>query len=263
MELHNILVVYTRPTTKEYHATLQLVKKILKKHKIKYHLANRDFLNEIKFHNHKFVLAVGGDGTFLRAAQFIKHQLIFGINADVKSKEGFFMQSSRKDFESKLKKIINNKFEIKKLPRLETYIDNKKIDSYALNEYYIGAKKGYHAAKYVIELDKKKERHKSSGVLVATPAGSYAWASACFNKKLSLNSKNFQFVVREPYEGRVFKNYKLKYGILKKGQKLKIYSEMLDGVIVADSVGKEFAFKNGSKSVVKMSNNPLNLVWVK
>ena len=263
MKLQNILVVYTIPTTKEYRETLHLVKKILKKHNIKYHLANRDLLNEIKFHRHDFVLAVGGDGTFLRAAQFIKGQLIFGVNADVKSKEGFFMQSNGRDFEGKLKRILENGFKIKKLPRLEACIDNRKIDSYALNEFYIGPKKGYHAAKYVIELGKIKERHKSSGVLAATPAGSYAWASSCFSRKLPLSSKNFQFVVREPYEGRVFKNYRLKQGVLKRGQKLRVYAEMLDGVIVADSVGKEFSFKNGSNSIVKMSNNHLSIVVVK
>ena len=110
MKLQNILVVYTIPTTKEYRETLHLVKKILKKHNIKYHLANRDLLNEIKFHRHDFVLAIGGDGTFLRAAQFIKSQLIFGVNADVKSKEGFFMKSSSRDFENKLRKIMDGKF---------------------------------------------------------------------------------------------------------------------------------------------------------
>ena len=112
-----------------------------------------------------------------------------------------------------LKKIIKNKFKIKKLPRLEAHIDGSRINSYALNEFYIGARKGYHAAKYMIELNGVKERHKSSGVLVATPAGSYAWASACFSKRLPLNSKNFQFVVREPYEGKVFRGYKIKHGI--------------------------------------------------
>lgn len=263
MELKNVLVVYTSPTTNEYRRTLQLVKKILKKRKIKYHLANRDLLNEIKFHNRDFVLAVGGDGTFLRAAQFIKRQLIFGVNADVKSKEGFFMESNKNNFEEKLKKIINNKFKIKSLPRLEAHINNRKIGSYAVNEFYIGPKKGYHASKYVIKLGKAMERHKSSGILVATPAGSYAWASACFNRKLPLNSNNFQFVVREPYEGKVFKNYRLKHGMLKKWQKLKVYSEMLDGVIVADSVGKEFAFSNGSSAVISMSSNHLKMVVVK
>jgi len=263
MKLQNVLVVYTRPTTREYRLTLQIVGKILKSHKIRHHLANRDLLNDIRFHNHDLVLAVGGDGTFLRAAQFIRHQLIFGVNADVKSKEGFFMQSSRKDFEGKLKKIIDDNFEIKKLPRLEAHIDGSRINSYALNEFYIGARKGYHAAKYMIELNGVKERHKSSGVLVATPAGSHAWASACFSKKLPLSSNNLQFVVREPYEGRIFRNYRLKHGILKKGQKLKIYSEMLDGVVVADSVGKEFAFRNGSIATIKVSDNFLNIVAVK
>ena len=263
MELKNVLVVYTSPTTKEYRATLHLVRKVLKKRKIRHHLANRDLLNEIKFHNHDFIIAVGGDGTFLRAAQFIRSQLIFGVNADVKSKEGFFMESNKNNFGEKLEKIINDKFKIKRLPRLEAHINGKKIDSYAVNEFYIGPKKGYHASKYVIELGKTRERHKSSGVLVATPAGSYAWASACFSKKLPSSSGNFQFVVREPYEGKVFRNYRLKQGILKKGQILKVYSEMLDGVIVADSVGKEFAFSNGSGAVVRMSNNYLNTVVVK
>lgn len=262
MKLQNILVVYTKPTTREYKLTLHLVGKILKKHKIRHHLANRDLLNEIKFHNHDFILAVGGDGTFLRAAQFIKGQFLFGVNADVRNKEGFFMQSSRKDFEGKLKKILNDKFAVKKLPRLEAYVNGKKIDSYALNEFYIGPKKGYHAAKYVIELSNIKERHKSSGILVVTPAGSYAWAKAAHRKILPINPKNFQFVVREPYEGKIFRDYRLKHGILRKGQKLVIYSEMLDGVVVADSVGKEFAFRNGSKAAIKVSDNFLNLVDV-
>lgn len=263
MKPQNILVVYTRPTTKEYRVTLRLVRKILKRHKIKYHLANRDLLNEIRFHSHDFVLAVGGDGTFLRAAQFIKHQLIFGVNADVKNKEGFFMQSNRKDFEGKLKKILNGKFVVKKLPRLEAYVNRKKIDSYALNEFYIGAKKGYHAAKYLIALDGARERQKSSGILVTTPAGSYAWAKAAHSKIMPLDSRNFQFVVREPYEGNVFKNYRIRHGILKKNGRIRIMSEMLDGVIVADSVGKEFAFKNGSSVTVKLSSNYLAVVWVK
>src|SRR3989338_10732906 len=204
MKLQNVLVVYTRPTTKEYRLTLQIVGKILKRHKIRHHLANRDLLNDIKFHNHDFVLAVGGDGTFLRAAQFIKRQLIFGVNADVKSKEGFFMESDKNNFREKLEKIIRGKFKIKKLPRLEAHINGKKISSYAVNEFYMGPKKGYHASKYVIELGKTRERQKSSGVLAATPAGSHAWASACccmrersharvhVGKKLPLSSGNFQ-----------------------------------------------------------------------
>jgi len=166
------------------------------------------------------------------------------------------------------------------LPRLEAYINNKKIETFALNEFFIGAIKSYHAAKYVIEIDGKptktfgfrgtknakrflvKERQKSSGILITTPAGSYAWAKSCRNKTLPLKSKNYQFVVREPYEGNVFKNYKLKYLVLNKNQKINIVSEMLDGILIADSVSKEYKFKNGSKATIKLSDKYLNAVWL-
>ncbi|MBS3113995.1 NAD(+)/NADH kinase [Candidatus Woesearchaeota archaeon] len=262
MKINNILVVYTSPRTKEQKSTLEIVKKIIKKYNINCRLSNRDNLNKNQFKNKDLVIAVGGDGTFLRAAHFVENQLLLGVNADVKNKEGFFMKSNKNDFEKKLKKIIKNQFNVRKLPRLEACINNKKIETFALNEFFIGARKSYHAAKYTIQVGSKNERQKSSGILVTTPTGSYAWAKSCCNKTLPLNSKNCQFVVREPYEGKVFKNYKFKYGILNKNQKIKIVSEMLDGVLIADSVSREYSFKNGSKATIKLSDRHLNAVWL-
>jgi len=263
MKLKNVLIVYTNPTTREYKATMEIVKNILKKYGLNFHLANRDRLRKSQFQNKELVIAVGGDGTFLRAAQFIQNQPIFGVNADVKNKEGFFTSSDKNDFELKLRKIIRNEVNIRKFPRLEACINNKKINTLALNEFYIGPKKSYHAAKYVVEIDGKKERQKSGGILVTTPAGSYAWASACSNKRLALDSKNYQFIVREPYEGTIFKNYKLRNVLLSRSQKVKIISEMLDGILIADSVGKEFSFKIGCQAMIKLSANYLNIIWFK
>ncbi len=263
MKLKKILIVYTHPLTNEQKLTLEIVINTLKKFNMDYRLANRDNLKKNLFQNKDMIIAVGGDGTFLRAAQFIDKQLIFGVNSDVKDKEGFFMKSNKKDFESKLKKILKNRFKVKKLPRLEAYLNNKKIETLALNEFFIGAKKSYTAAKYTIEVNDKKERQKSSGVLITTPAGSYAWAKSCCKKTLPLNSKKYQFVVREPYEGKIFKSYKLEYGLLNKNQKVKVISEMLDGVLVADSVSKEYSLKNGSIATIKLSNRYLNVTWFK
>src|SRR3989338_3352999 len=261
MKISNTIIIYTPPSTKEQKSTLGKVRGILKKHKINYRLANRDKLDKNKLKDTELVIAVGGDGTFLRAAHFIGRQVLLGVNADVKNKEGFFMKADKSNFAKKLKKIMNGTANVRKLPRLEAYINGKKIDSLALNEFFIGARKSYHAAKYVIKLGGRKERQKSSGILVATPTGSYAWAKSCCGKTLPLNSKKYQFVVREPYEGKVFKNYKLKYGVLGKSQKIAIVSEMLDGILIADSVGKEYNFKNGSKAAFKLSKNFVNVVW--
>lgn len=261
MKIQKVSIVYTTPRTKEQKSTLELVKQILKKYKINFKIVNRDKLKKKQFKNIGLVIAVGGDGTFLRAAQFVDNQLMFGVNAEPKDKEGFLMKSNKNDFERKFKKIMKNKFQIKKLPRLVAYINNKKIETFALNEFYIGSRKSYHAAKYAIHIDGKKERQKSSGILVSTPIGSYAWAKSCCNKTLPLNSKNYQLVVREPYEGKIFKNYRFKYAILNENQKIRIISEMLDGILIADSVSKEYSFKNGSRAMVKLSKKYLKAIW--
>jgi len=260
MKISNVLLVYTIPRTKEQESTLKSVKKILKKYKIKYKMANRDRLSKAQFQNKNLIIAVGGDGTFLRAAHFVRHQVLLGVNADVKNKEGFFMKADKNDFDVYLKKIMKNKTKIKKLPRLEAYINNKKIDALALNEFFIGSQKAYHAAKYLVSINGRSERHKSSGILITTPIGSYAWAKSCCNKTLPLNSNKYQFVVREPYERKIFKNYKLKYGILNKNKKVSVVSEMINGIIIADSVGKEYELKIGKKAIVRLSKNYLKTV---
>ena len=267
MKLKRVFIVYTNPSTSEHteeqEATLSKVKRVLKRYNFDFRLVDRDHLSKEKFYGIDLVIAVGGDGTFLRASQFINRQPVFGVNADIKNKEGFFMQTHKKKFEAKFMRITKNNFKIRQFPRLEAYVDGKKIETIALNEFFIGPRKSYHAAKYVISIDGKKERQKSSGVLVATAAGSYAWAKASHNRPLPLNSGKFQFVVREPYEGKVFKNYKLKYGILGKNQKVTVVSQMLDGIVVADSVGKEFNVKYGHKTVVKLADKSKNLrvIW--
>jgi len=263
MKLKNALVVYTHPAIAESKKTLDIAKNILKKYSVHFNLADRDKLKRSQFAGRNLIIAVGGDGTFLRAAQFVENEVMFGVNADTKNKEGFFAEGNKKNFEEKLRKIIKGRFEIIQFPRLEARIDGKKIGTLALNEFYIGPKKGYHGAKYTIQVDGKKERHKSSGILVTTPAGSYAWAKSAYRKIMPLDSKNFQFVVREPYEGKVFRKYKIKHGILRKNDRIKIISEMLDGVIVADSAGKEYGFRNCSIAAITISKKSLNLLKTK
>lgn len=262
MRLSKTLVVYTIPRTKEQKSSLDTVKRVLRKYNIDFSAANRDRLKKPQLRDKGIVIAVGGDGTFLRASHFIGKQLIFGVNSDVKDKEGFFMKSSRKDFEEKFRKIMKGEFKVKRLQRLEAFINNKRIDALALNEFFIGPRKSYHAAKYTLRIGSKKERQKSSGILITTPTGSYAWARSYSSRTMPLDSENFQFVVREPYQGKVFRNYRLKHGLLRKSQTISIVSEMLDGIIVADSVSREHKFRNMSNATIKVSRRHLNAIWM-
>src|SRR3989338_4604624 len=125
MNLKKILVVYTIPRTKEQKNSLETVKRILKDMGIKSRFANRDKLEHSQFVGNDLTIAVGGDGTFLRAAQFLKEGKIIGVNADPKNKEGFFLKSNKNNFKKALQDIMDGKKEIKRLSRLEARIDGK------------------------------------------------------------------------------------------------------------------------------------------
>ena len=262
MILKNILVVYTKPVTKEDRLTLTKVKDVLRKLKIKHTFVKRRSLIKTYFRNKDLVITVGGDGTFLRASHFIKNKhLIFGVNSDIKMKEGFFLEADRKDFEAKINRIIKGKFRIKNFARLEAVINNRKVPELALNEFYIGSDKEYIASRYYLKVNGDKERQKSSGVLVATPAGSYAWIKSCGGKKLRLSTKKFEYIIREPYEGSLSGKYKLKKGILNRDQEITLVSDMKKGMLVVDSLGKEYFFNKKGRVQVKMSNKDLEVIF--
>lgn len=261
MKLKNVLIVYTETINKTQKSTLSLVQKTLKKYKIYYNIAIREKLNINLFKNKGLIIAVGGDGTFLIASHYIFGKtLMIGVNSDPDYKEGFFMSATKDDFRIKLKKILKSKFKIKKLHRLEAYIGKKKIPEFALNEFYVAAAIPYHTAKYYFSINGKRERQKSSGILVSTAAGSNAWMKSAGGKILNLNSDKFQYLIREPYSGRTAKKCTLVNGILNKNQKIIIEFEISDGLILADSTGKEHRFKAKEKVVIKLSNKPIYAV---
>ena len=186
MKLKNILLVYTRHSS----TTLNKVKKVLNKYKVRFNSIQREKVRAAYFKNRDLVIAVGGDGTLLRAAQYITDKtFVLGVNTNPEINEGFYMTTDKHDFENKLNNLINNKITILKLNRLKAIINNKPIPELALNEFYIGSDKAYSTSRYCIITKGKREFQKSSGVLVATSSGSYAWLKSAGGEVLPLTSK--------------------------------------------------------------------------
>lgn len=260
MELKNVMIVYMNEKTEEHERTLNKVKSTLKKHSIKFTMKERTKVNENILKNRDLVLVVGGDGTFLRAANSIKgNQLLFGINSDIHRKEGFYMQANRFDFDSKFEKVLGGAFKIRKYPRLEAFVDGKKLHHLALNEFYIGHKNSYDLSRYFLTIGIKRAYHKSSGLLVSTSSGSYGWVKHAGGKKMPITSKKIQFVAREAYEGNLFKMEMVK-GILEEGQKITVESASHHNIIVPDSLEKEHKLKQGQKVEIRMSKNFLHSI---
>ena len=70
----------------------------------------------------------------------------------------------------------------------------------------------------------------------------------------------FEYLVREPYCGKISAKCTLVNYNLNKNENIEIIFEVGNGLLIADSLSKEHKFKAGQKVAVKMSNKPLYII---
>jgi NAD+ kinase len=259
MKLKKALVVYMQDPYPEHYISLKKVRAVLKKYQINYEMIQRDCLSTKAISGKDIVITVGGDGTVLSTSHKIKNEVpILGVNSNPKIKEGFLCRANSKNFEDRLKKIMTGKFKIKKLSRLVATFKNRKLTP-ALNEVFIGNRKPYFTALYDVDVRGRKEFQKSSGVIVCTPTGSNSWCKSAGGKKLPLNYKGFEFLVREPYRGKLFRP-KLTKILLKPNEMIRITSRFKENIVVVDSIKEEHCLLPGETVKIMISKNPLCFV---
>jgi NAD kinase len=228
------------------------------KRKIPYKIIHRDKLGRGKIEGYALVIALGGDGTFLRATHHIHDNTpILGINTQPLVKEGFFMQILDRDFEKRMDKLLSHGGKIQLLNRLEAQVGSKKLPTLALNEFYIGLSNAYLVARYFIRVGKLQEFHKSSGLLVSTAAGSYAWTKSAGGKTLPCSSRKIQVLIREPYTYRLVPHVRLHKKILGEHEKIVITPSHKPMIVVADSLKPEYPIRVHEKIVISVSPKPL------
>jgi NAD kinase len=217
----------------------------------------RDSLKE-DIKDRDMIVVVGGDGTFLRASHHNKDVPMFGINPSPENKEGFFLQADLNDFQEKLDRIHKG-FSIGKLLRLEAEINGKKLKELALNEIYIGDAKPYLVFNYQLKIGKMQEFQRSSGILIGTPAGSNAWLKSAGGITMEMHEEKYQYIVREPYIGRLTPACSLRKGIMEKVDIIEVECKS-PGIVVIDSISPEYKIKAGDKLKISVSNHPLKYI---
>lgn len=260
MKLQNVLIVhkigFSESEKKAFHEVLE----VIKKKKIMHRVISLLEVHADMIHERDLIIVVGGDGTFLKTAHAMHTKIPFlCINADPTKTEGFFSQTTAATVEKKIEQILKGKCKPKQLWRLQARIDGTSIEQ-CMNEYYIGEQKPYHVSKYIMDIGKKKEMQKSSGVIVSTAAGSTAWCRSAGGKVMPIDKRQFEFIVRDPYVGRLAKT-KLKKGILEKDATVTIIPVSENMILVADAVGKEYPVQKTSKVIIQQSEKPLYLFY--
>lgn len=138
-----------------------------------------------------YILSVGGDGTFLEAAQFaVKYDIpILGINF---GRLGFLAQVSANETETALDHLFAKQFEIEKRSMIEVCsISGDVYNPPALNEVSI-QRNGATMLKTAIWIDGKLlSSYWSDGLLVATPTGSTAYSLSVGGPIVVPTARNF------------------------------------------------------------------------
>ena len=235
-----------RPQSKQFHReTLKNVLRFLQSSAVKYRVANRNDLQ--KPLHADLIITVGGDGTLLAASHYAKNSPLFGINSAPQTSTGFFCLAGPKNFRRILKEILAGKRKPSLVPRLEVRLNRRKLKPYGLNDLLFASRLQGETARYTLCVGKKKEEQKSSGVWVATGAGSTGAIYSAGGKKTSPYSKNLQYVVREPCRFPK-NNHRLLKGFIKTGETIKIISEMQQGMVFID--GGKWHYHVPKKSVI-------------
>ena len=117
------------------------------------------------------IVALGGDGTFLRAVHRFPETLILGINL---GGLGYLASVERKDFESALKMLVEGRYRISNRVMLSV---NGRFA--ALNDIVIVRDQSGHSTRLDLKQDGRLVAHyMADGLIFATPTGSTAYSLA-------------------------------------------------------------------------------------
>ena len=252
---NKIALIYSPKTSLQHLESIERLQDILND-RILYSVCSKD-LKELNEKETDLVLTVGGDGTFIRTSSFLRETPILGINSEPNGSEGA-LTTLTADNLNELEKIID---EEKMLLRDRAIITRNGIQmpELALNEVYIGAASQFHTSRYKIRFKNKEEEQRSSGVIVCSGSGSHAWYKSAGGKPFNYDSKEFKFLVREHFFGKLFKPKILK-GVIKENETISFKSKSYYGGAIAVDSNKMYKFKFDEVIEISLSKEPLNVV---
>lgn len=203
----------------------------------------------------RLVITVGGDGTLLDASHHCLNSPIIGVNSDTKLSVGALCAADKDNFSAILEEILSGKIKPRPIARLSISMDEKVVSPLALNDILICNKNPAAMTRFWISKDKKTEHHRSSGLWVATAAGSTGGIFSSGGKPIDFYAQQGIFRVREPYASDT-KKPELLFGSFV-DEKLLVKSDMGEGKLFIDGPHRSIDIDFGQTVEISLSKHPL------
>lgn len=248
-----------RKSHEEHYATLKSVEAILTKYRIRYAKSHRGQI--VDYDSYDLVITIGGDGTFLEAARDVRKSVLLGVNSSLSYSVGNFCVANRNNFESVLKRILDEPFKTSLYQRLRLEIDGYPDTIDCLNDVLVCHSNPASINRYVLKIGRIKEEQRGSGVWIATPVGSSGAIHSAGGKRIAHTAKKIQYRPRELYRGGKWK-YRLTGGILPARQSITVTSLMRQGRVFVDGTHLEIPLPLGASIQVALSPYPVKTISI-
>ncbi len=236
---------------------------------------DRTFLPNFDFGRCLLVVVIGQDGLVANAAKYVGDLPIIGVNPDPARNDGVLLPFDVQAARSAVRRAIDGKARTRDVTLAEVNTnDGQRM--LAFNDFFVGCRT-HVSARYTLEASGQIESQSSSGVLVATGAGSTGWLSSLFNMTdgfsrlfgggdlsrptLSWEDPRLVWAVREPFRSR-HSGADLVAGELDSDAELVVGSQMpTGGVIFSDGIETDFLeFTSGTIARFKVSPQRAHLI---
>jgi NAD+ kinase len=192
------------------------------------------------------VIACGGDGTALDLSHRLVKTPMLAINSDPLASIGYFCAGDASAFEALLERTLEGKWAPMALRRFSISINDEVQTVPALNDVLVCHANPAAVSSYILRLDGIEERQRSSGIWIATPAGSTAAIRSAGGMVVPLGSHTLQYLIREPYPPTTG-SYRLSRGLRPFDSSFEIISRMQDGRIYLDGPHISYPFHTGDR----------------
>jgi NAD kinase len=242
---------------------------------LKVQVVDRSLVPTFTFLPQDIVVTLGQDGLVANTAKYVGRQPIVAVNPDPERFDGILLPYLPGQAHEAIKKVAQQGYHVRPVTLAEAKTNDGQT-LLAFNDLFIGAQ-SHVSARYLIRWRGAAEPQSSSGVLVATGAGSTGWMSSVFNMTAGVerllggqkvkpvffpwDDPRLLFVVREPFVSK-HSSAGVVAGWIEPQQELELESQMPSGgVIFSDGIESDYIqFNSGTRVIVGAAAEAARLV---
>mgnify|MGYP000284445622 CR=1 FL=1 len=260
-----------------YSYAVDAIKKSLPRD-LRQHVIERSLVPQYAFSKSDLVIIIGQDGLVSNTAKYLDEQAILAVNPNPALYDGVLLPFSVQTAQENMNRIIDGNSPLRDITLATTSLTDGQT-LLAFNDFFIGART-HVSARYTIRHGDREEYHSSSGVIIATGAGSTGWMKSVYTgaagvihslgghvtpqemaPSMPWDADYLLFAVREPFPSRVT-GTDIVFGKITKEEPLIIQSQMAqNGVIFSDGIEADYLeFNSGADAKISIAPKKVHLI---